>query len=87
MLILSVQLHTHIMNCYVYAWSVSNCSDIFSDTESIIDPDATTVAYGDEDFETGLATEPWDKFVLSSQNDSFLSSQTSEPGCIYCKDD
>ena len=64
----------------------SSCRDTFSDADSLIGPDDTTVAYGESNIDTEAASYPWNKFVPSLQPDSVLSSsQVSDPDCVYCK--
>ncbi len=55
-----ISCHTNILKNLQF--SVLFCRDIFSDSASLIGPDDSTIAYGEEDITT-YAIQPWEKFV------------------------
>ncbi len=69
---------------YVILCKIFLSRDIFSEEDTLIVPDASTIVYGDDDLDLIDATEAWDKFVPSSQSESqYSSSQKTDPDCHY----
>ncbi len=70
-------------SCANYLWYFR---EIFSDAESVVGPNDTTVEYGEDSFDLEAAGNIWEGMMPSSQCESHLSSlQISDPDCVYCQ--